>query len=108
MKQWGLYNFVCFLGYFSGDDTISIAPEEMGEPVKKKKKKSKIHGDEWLSEGQKKKIIFVQNYTSKICMAFCVADQWNFILNFFVACFYLIIFILLINEGLITGSDCRT
>jgi nucleolar protein 56 len=30
----------------NGDDTISTAPEEMGEPVKKKKKKSKIHSDQ--------------------------------------------------------------
>jgi hypothetical protein len=33
VKQYGLHNFVCFLGYFSGDDTISTAPEEMGEPL---------------------------------------------------------------------------
>ena len=38
VKQYGLHNFVCFLDYFSGDDTISTAPEEMGESVKKKKK----------------------------------------------------------------------
>ena len=46
MKQYGLHNFVCFLGYFSGDYTISTAPEEMGEPAKKKKKKSKIQSDQ--------------------------------------------------------------
>jgi hypothetical protein len=35
-----------FCGYFSGDDAISAAPAEMGEPVKKKKKKSKMHVDQ--------------------------------------------------------------
>jgi hypothetical protein len=37
---------MCLLGYFSGGDTVSPAQEEMGEPVKKKKKKSKLHSDQ--------------------------------------------------------------
>jgi hypothetical protein len=37
---------MCLLGYFSGDDAVNTAPEEIGEPVKKKKKKSKVHSDQ--------------------------------------------------------------
>lgn len=39
---------MCLLGYFSGDDAVNTAPEEIGEPVKKKKKKSKVHSDQWF------------------------------------------------------------